>query len=53
MCGRHLSARQHINPKNDIRCHACGFERPFLFVLEQVLYSESYVEINMLYTSIR
>lgn len=45
-CGRHLFARQH-SPKNK-RCDACGFERPFLFVLNKY-YKDSYIKSIALY----
>ena len=45
-CGRHLFAKQH-SPKNK-RCDACGFERPFLFVLNKY-YKDSYIKSIALY----
>jgi len=45
-CGRHLFAKQH-SPKNK-RCDACGFENPFLFVLNKY-YKDSYIKSIALY----
>ena len=45
-CGKHLTAKKHINP--DIRCHACGFEKPFLFFFNKY-YSESLLKSIFLY----
>jgi glycosyltransferase involved in cell wall biosynthesis len=45
-CGRHLLARRH-SPKNK-RCDACGFEKPFLFVLNKY-YKDSYIKSIALY----
>ena len=45
-CGRHLLARRH-SPKNK-RCDACGFEKPFLFVLNKY-YKNSYIKSIALY----
>tara|TARA_A100001015_G_scaffold314680_1_gene424680 strand:+ start:2418 stop:3563 length:1146 start_codon:yes stop_codon:yes gene_type:complete len=45
-CGRHLFAKQH-SPKNK-RCDACGFEKPFLFVLNKY-YKDSYIKSIALY----
>lgn len=45
-CGRYLFAKQH-SPKNK-RCDACGFENPFLFVLNRY-YKDSYIKSIALY----
>ena len=45
-CGRHLFAKKHI-PKHEI-CNACGFEKPFLFVLNKY-YKNSYFKSILLY----
>ena len=45
-CGKHLTAKKHINP--DVRCHACGFEKPFLFFFNKY-YSESLLKSIFLY----
>jgi glycosyltransferase involved in cell wall biosynthesis len=45
-CGKHLTAKKHINP--DARCHACGFEKPFLSFFNKY-YSESLLKSIFLY----
>ncbi|MDA9645442.1 glycosyltransferase family 4 protein [Candidatus Actinomarina] len=45
-CGRHFFAKKHL--KNNVRCHACGFNKPYLFILNRY-YQESYIKSFILY----
>ena len=45
-CGKHLTAKKHLNSNE--RCHACGFEKPFLFFFNKY-YSESITKSILLY----
>jgi len=45
-CGRHLTSKKHFN--NNVRCDACGFDKPFLLFFNKY-YSESFVKSILLY----